>query len=151
MTTGSKNTILGAFSGNQGGLDIRTSNNHIVLSDGDGNPRAVQTGTSGVWKFQLATAVVSANGTTGTLASSGTADIVDLTANSGLYQVSVRNSDGGVNWRNSSQVFFNGVSASSITTSDSANVTVTMSGTNVRLTNTSGTSIALYWTVLKLM
>jgi hypothetical protein len=41
VTTGSKNTILGAYNGNQGGLDIRTSNNHIVLSDGDGNPRLV--------------------------------------------------------------------------------------------------------------
>jgi hypothetical protein len=39
ITTGSKNTILGRFNGNQGGLDIRTSNNNIVLSDGDGNPR----------------------------------------------------------------------------------------------------------------
>jgi hypothetical protein len=39
VTTGSKNTILGRYNGNQGGLDIRTSNNNIVLSDGDGNPR----------------------------------------------------------------------------------------------------------------
>lgn len=39
MTTGSKNTILGTYDGNQGGLDIRTSDNNIVLSDGDGNPR----------------------------------------------------------------------------------------------------------------
>ena len=39
VTTGSKNTILGRFNGNQGGLDIRTSSNNIVLSDGDGNPR----------------------------------------------------------------------------------------------------------------
>ena len=39
MTTGSKNTILGGYNGNQGGLDIRTSSNNIVLSDGDGNPR----------------------------------------------------------------------------------------------------------------
>jgi len=38
MTTGSKNTILGGFNGNQGGLDIRTASNYIVLSDGDGNP-----------------------------------------------------------------------------------------------------------------
>jgi len=41
MTTGSKNSIFGGFSGNQGGLDIRTSSNYIVLSDGDGNPRQV--------------------------------------------------------------------------------------------------------------
>ena len=40
VTTGAKNTILGAYSGNQGGLDIRTANGYIVLSDGDGNPRA---------------------------------------------------------------------------------------------------------------
>jgi hypothetical protein len=39
ITTGHDNTILGRFNGNQGGLDIRTSSNNIVLSDGDGNPR----------------------------------------------------------------------------------------------------------------
>jgi hypothetical protein len=39
ITTGSKNTIIGAYNGNEGGLDIRTSDNNIVLSDGDGNPR----------------------------------------------------------------------------------------------------------------
>ena len=40
ITTGTKNTIIGSYSGNAGGLDIRTSSNNIVLSDGDGNPRA---------------------------------------------------------------------------------------------------------------
>jgi len=40
ITSGSKNTIIGGYNGNQGGLDIRTSSNYIVLSDGDGNPRA---------------------------------------------------------------------------------------------------------------
>jgi hypothetical protein len=40
ITTGAKNTILGSYTGNQGGLDIRTASNYIVLSDGDGNPRA---------------------------------------------------------------------------------------------------------------
>jgi hypothetical protein len=41
ITTGSKNTIIGRYDGNQGGLDIRTSSNNIVLSDGDGNPRGI--------------------------------------------------------------------------------------------------------------
>jgi hypothetical protein len=41
MTTGAKNTILGGYNGNSGGLDIRTASNNIVLSDGDGVPRAV--------------------------------------------------------------------------------------------------------------
>ena len=39
VTSGQKNTLLGRYNGNQHGLDIRTSNNNIVLSDGDGNPR----------------------------------------------------------------------------------------------------------------
>jgi len=41
ITSGAKNTVLGCFPGNQGGLDIRTASNYIVLSDGDGNPRGV--------------------------------------------------------------------------------------------------------------
>jgi len=47
VTTGSYNTILGCYNGNQGGLDIRTSSNNIVLSDGDGNP--LQFYVSGRW------------------------------------------------------------------------------------------------------
>jgi hypothetical protein len=43
VTTGSKNSILGGYNGNQGGLDIRTASNYIVLSDGDGNPRGIFT------------------------------------------------------------------------------------------------------------
>jgi len=39
VTTGTKNTVIGSYNGNQGGLDIRTSSNNIVLSDGDGVPR----------------------------------------------------------------------------------------------------------------
>tara|TARA_R100000654_G_scaffold32388_2_gene57404 strand:- start:231 stop:1436 length:1206 start_codon:yes stop_codon:yes gene_type:complete len=39
VTSGAKNTILGRFNGNENGLDIRTTSNNIVLSDGDGNPR----------------------------------------------------------------------------------------------------------------
>ncbi len=41
ITTGQKNTIVGSFDGNESGLDIRTSSNYIVLSDGDGNPRLI--------------------------------------------------------------------------------------------------------------
>ncbi len=48
VTTGSKNTVVGMYNGNQGGLDIRTSSNNIVLSDGDGNPRAY-CNSSGDW------------------------------------------------------------------------------------------------------
>ena len=39
VTSGSNNTILGKFNGNSGGLDIRTSNNNVVIADGSGNIR----------------------------------------------------------------------------------------------------------------
>jgi hypothetical protein len=38
VTTGYRNTIIGRYNGNQGGLDIRTTSNAVVLSDGDGDP-----------------------------------------------------------------------------------------------------------------
>jgi len=47
ITSAIKNTIVGLYNGNQGGLDIRTSSNNIVLSDGDGNPRQI-TNSSGL-------------------------------------------------------------------------------------------------------
>ena len=53
ITTGSKNTILGAYSGNQGGLDIRTASNYIVLSDGEGNPRIYHSGTGTYGDFRV--------------------------------------------------------------------------------------------------
>jgi len=52
VTTGSKNTILGGFNGNQNSLDIRTSSNYIVLSDGDGNPRTYWDNNGGMWVGQ---------------------------------------------------------------------------------------------------
>jgi hypothetical protein len=48
MTSGTKNTILGAYTGNNSGLDIRTASNYIVLSDGDGNPRILSDNTGRV-------------------------------------------------------------------------------------------------------
>ena len=53
VTSGEKNTVLGRHDGNQGSLDIRTTHNNIVLSDGDGNPRAYYDGGSSypLWHF----------------------------------------------------------------------------------------------------
>jgi hypothetical protein len=74
VTTGSRNTILGAYNGNQGGLDIRTSNNFIVLSDGDGNPRVfyspaanalnLQTNSTAVARIQASDQIAVTNGST---------------------------------------------------------------------------------------
>jgi len=52
VTSGAKNTILGKFAGNSDGLDIRTSSNNIVISDGDGDPKMFHTtayGTNGTF------------------------------------------------------------------------------------------------------
>ena len=46
VSSGANNTILGGYNGNQGGLDIRTASNYVVLSDGSGNPRAYHNGTN---------------------------------------------------------------------------------------------------------
>jgi hypothetical protein len=62
MTTGQNNTILGRYNGNSGGLDIRTSSNNIVLSDGDGNVRA-HCDSSGTWTGVGASTTYGAVGT----------------------------------------------------------------------------------------
>jgi hypothetical protein len=61
ITTGSANTILGGYDGNQGGLNITTASNYIVLSDGDGNPRLYYHGTDATWKSQPIYNFTSAN------------------------------------------------------------------------------------------
>jgi hypothetical protein len=47
VTSGSKNTIVGRFNGNTF-LDMRTLDNHVVLSDGDGLARIIHDGDD-VW------------------------------------------------------------------------------------------------------
>jgi hypothetical protein len=49
VTTGSNNTVIGNYSGNQGGIDIRTASNNIVLSDGAGNPRLTYLSGAATW------------------------------------------------------------------------------------------------------
>lgn len=39
ITSGTGNVVVGSYSGNSGGLDISTTNNNVVLSDGQGNVR----------------------------------------------------------------------------------------------------------------
>jgi hypothetical protein len=60
VTTGAKNTIIGNYNGNQGGLNIISSSNYIVLSDGDGNPIFV-TGNSANTRIGTGYTVSSAN------------------------------------------------------------------------------------------
>ena len=61
VTSGTRNTIIGKYNGNQGGLDIRTSSNNIVLSDGDGNPFVRVTSFSFNYQTGSATTVDASN------------------------------------------------------------------------------------------
>lgn len=88
ITTGAKNTILGRYTGNQGGLDIRTASNYIVLSDGDGNPRAYWNGADATFGGLIGTSAAAATiASAATIAPtksitfiSGTAAVVTITA-----------------------------------------------------------------------
>jgi len=51
VTTGSNNTIIGAFTGNDAGLDIRTTNSNVVLSDGGGLPRQWTDSTNTTYRY----------------------------------------------------------------------------------------------------
>jgi hypothetical protein len=83
MTLGAKNTILGRYTGNQGGLDIRTASNYVVLSDGDGNPRAYWNGANATFNGALALTGTLSGGTSGTAYSfSGSAPATSLTLDS---------------------------------------------------------------------
>jgi hypothetical protein len=91
ITTGAKNTIIGRYTGNQGGLDIRTANNYIVLSDGDGNPRAYWNGND------LTTAGYISNKGLQTIAnSSGTLGRLGYITTNSAFQVSFDSSTAGV-------------------------------------------------------
>jgi len=72
VTTGSKNTVLGCYNGNQGGLDIRTASNYIVLSDGDGNPRMYYSTAGGTWVSAEIYASTTASAANLQIAASGT-------------------------------------------------------------------------------
>ena len=73
ISSGAKNTIIGNYSGNGGGLDIRTASNYIVLSDGDGNPRAYWNGADATFNGDLTL--------TGTLNAANISSFNTLTAN----------------------------------------------------------------------
>ena len=95
ITTGAKNTILGRYNGNQGGLDIRTTSNYIVLSDGDGNPRGWFTDSGnflvGTTAYNLADGnILQANGEVfSTIANSlNTLHVYDITNSAFRFYVS---------------------------------------------------------------
>jgi hypothetical protein len=96
VTTGSKNTIVGAYNGNSGGLDIRTSDNNIVLSDGDGNPRLIGN-SAGAFFIQRTSTYAYANGSLCVEGTSGNPCLVVGTSGTSSYNnVVIGNGNGGV-------------------------------------------------------
>ena len=90
--------------------------------------------------------------TTGSLAASGGSESVyDMNGNAGCYRVSAIQADGGIVWRGFADIFFNGASSSSITsTVNNISFTTTGSAIYVNNTNTSS-SIQLIVSVLRVL
>jgi hypothetical protein len=93
ITTGSKNTILGSYNGNQGGLNIIAASNYIVLSDGDGNPRAYWNGANATFNGSLtATGLATTGAITGdTLVLSGASGSLNATSISSNNAITANN------------------------------------------------------------
>ena len=96
ITSGNYNTILGQYSGNQGGLDIRTASNNIVLADGQGNVRLFYKDSTVNWQIE-------------TPAASNNALIVHNTGSSSPYGIQI---DHDVDINNGSNHFIDAVGGS---------------------------------------
>jgi hypothetical protein len=96
ITTGTKNTILGRYNGNQGSVDIRTSSNNIVLSDGDGNPRMFCDG-AGYWNINTGSTFGAMLGIRLITATTGDGIITRPDANVAYSAMVFKNSSGGNN------------------------------------------------------
>jgi hypothetical protein len=94
----------------------------------------------------------SLSGTTANLAASGTETIFAINSNTGskTYIVTARQSDGGQAWRGLWYVQGDSANAPLITQVYAQNLTLTASGTNVVMTNTSGSSQAMIWNAVSI-
>jgi hypothetical protein len=83
MLGGTKNTMIGAFTGNYGPLDMRASNNCVVLSDGDGNPRLFidGSGNSRFYGTVTSTGIINSGLTSGRVVYAGASGLLSDSAN----------------------------------------------------------------------
>ena len=118
ITTGAKNTIIGKYTGNAGGLDIRTASNYIVLSDGDGNPRVINDGTSTSFGTTASILRTQSGGTGGVVLNAQALGIADFARNaSQVITVNLLGVTGDfINFR------YNGTGIGSIATNGTSNV-----------------------------
>jgi len=91
-------------------------------------------------------------GTTSSVAGSGGSVTLHTMADiQALYQVSVAQSDGGIVWRASAEVFHNGAGSASVTTKSASNLTITTSGYAIVLTNTNPIAESFTWVITRFM
>jgi hypothetical protein len=95
VTTGYNNTILGNYNGNQGGLDIRTASNYIVLSDGDGNAR-IYVDNNGVVYMNGGSYVQTSSNQNIRFPSTGGIGYVGNTTSASAFQISYNSTGAGV-------------------------------------------------------
>tara|TARA_R100001443_G_scaffold30461_1_gene44193 strand:- start:1774 stop:3915 length:2142 start_codon:yes stop_codon:yes gene_type:complete len=100
ITSGNKNTVIGSYNGNQNNLDIRTSDNNIVISDGDANPRMFfQNGSSPAWVIGnnqsnvVWPGATSASGSNG-IWLEGSVGTLGVTSNASPFYLNKNNADG---------------------------------------------------------
>jgi hypothetical protein len=127
VTTGQKNTILGKYNGNTGGLDIRTASNYIVLSDGDGNPR-VMVNPSGYTKLSNNGTYNNATGSQHEIRSDATTETVTISNSNASFNSEVVIAQADRNTTNNSYYFYRAVIAgvgTKFLVADSGNVTNT--------------------------
>jgi hypothetical protein len=159
ITTGGSNTVLGRYGGNQGGLDIRTASNYIVLSDGDGNPELIMGGGYNALTNQQ---IITSNTKGGTVNILSRAQVfpTDNTITSAILLVTAVASEGTAGGYTRSDVIFiskrfgNQISATNIGSSDgisATNWTYGYDGSNFRVTqnwSAGGSSLGTRWSIL---
>lgn len=149
MTTGDYNVILGGFDGQNSDIDIRTSNNNIILSDGQGNVRyfADSNGNTGINTSITPEAlnvlgIVSATGFYGQLNAEQLTGVLPIIDGSNLINVTASGS--GIELRNNGSVLGVGATvnfASNLDIELSAGIaTVSISDLNIPNLNVSGIS-----------
>jgi len=82
MTSGTKNSIIGSYNGNQNSLDLRTADNSIIISNGDGHP---------IINYQIAPDAIRMRGQTNGVNRLGVQGTLGMT-NGATFNVTVGNS-----------------------------------------------------------
>jgi hypothetical protein len=163
FTSPTQNALVSRSDGTVSGLDLQVSTKNIrIKNSGISTVLALPTSaypvtigdgstadtfqclrTNYIYTTVVTTAVLAAGG--------GSQAIYDMSTNAGCYRVYAAQADGGIVWRGFADIFFNGVSSSSITGTVN-NISFTTTGSVIYVNNTnSSSSIQLNVNVLRVL